>query len=74
MEPTPDGRALFCESQNVHHPNDADLHMLSVDGKADRVLPSLWMMDRVWMGDGKHWLISREDGNFLNGINSGPTA
>ena len=41
-------------------------------GKKDRLLPALYMGNLVWMPDGKHWIVSRTDGDFLNSFDGTP--
>ncbi len=68
LQPTYDGAGLLYATSNPNHIHDPDLHLLAMDGKSDRLLPALWMMNLVWMPDGKHWLISRADRDFLNSL------
>ena len=72
LQPTPDGSGLLYWTVNTAHIHDMDVHLLTADGKSDRLLPALWMQNLVWMPDGKHWLVSRADGDFLNSLDGNP--
>jgi len=72
LQPTPDGSGLLYWRPSAVHINDMDVHLLTADGKADRLLPALWMMNTVWMPDGKHWIVTRDDGDFLNSTDGAP--
>ena len=72
LQSTPDGSGLLYAKTNAIHNHDVDLHLLSADGKSDRLLAALWMPFPVWMPDGKHWLVTRTEGDYLNSLDGTP--
>ena len=72
LQPTPDGSGLLYWRPSAVHIHDWDVYLRSADGKTDRLLSALYMENLVWMPDGKHWIVSRMDGDFLCSLDGVP--
>lgn len=72
LRPTPDGSGLLYGQTDAHNPQGSQVHLLNADGKDDRRLSALWMANVAWMPDGKQWIVSRNDGDYLNSLDDKP--
>jgi len=72
LRPTPDGSGLLYGQMEGQKPQSLQIHLRNADGNDDRRLSALWMTNVAWMPDGKHWIVSRIDGDYLNSLDGTP--
>jgi hypothetical protein len=72
LRPTSDGNGLLYGKTNLRSVNGFDVHLLDANGKNDRLLSAFWVPNVAWMPDGKHWIASRFDADYLNSLDGTP--
>lgn len=73
LGPTPDGSGLLYGQTHTLNKSGIEVHLLDANGKNDRRLSALWMANAVWMPDGKRWIVSRVEGDYLNSLDGTPS-
>ena len=67
-----DGAGLLWSRPNPQHPRDMDLYATNANGSGKpRLLNALWQPNRVWLPDGKRWLVDL-DTVYLNNADGAP--